>query len=216
MKTIRIAIVDDHCLVRQGLVTMVRDMPNITVMADVGNGRELLDFIASSVDVPDIVVLDVRMPILDGYDTLRILKKEWPTIKVIMLTMYDSEINMLKFLYAGADGYIVKSDTLKEFGTALITVYNEGLYYPDNLLRKISLAIADKKRNKYIQMTENEYAFLCICCSELTLKEIAVKMNQSFRTVQGYRDTLFKKLNIRSRVGLAIYAIETGIEPIYG
>lgn len=208
---IRIGLADDHLLMRKGLTMLINGFDNIQVITDTENGRELLDKIHTLNEPPDICILDVRMPVLNGFETLLQLKQQWPHVKALMLSMYDNELSIIKFMRNGADGYIVKDCDPKELEKAILRVYSCGIYYPEALLNQIPRVNDKNINNIFPELSAKEYTFLSYCGTELTLKEIADRMNQSLRTIEGYRDHLLKKLNVKSRIGLAVFAIEAGI-----
>jgi len=207
---ITIAIADDHALVRKGLTLLITSQLNLKIVAEADNGKSLIAQIASLNQPPDICITDVRMPVLNGFETLKELKNKWPAIKVLILTSFNSEVSILKFLRNGADGYIMKHNSPGELYNAISQVHAGGMYFPPDLLKTIPAAGASLGLYPS-SISTKEYIFLSYCSTELTYKEIAGKMNQSLRTIEGYRDTLLKKLNLKSRIGLAVYAIETGI-----
>src|SRR5690606_35484901 len=187
---VSVALADDHLLMRKGLCLLINEHHDLQVIADAGDGKALLDMLeVGSNNLPDVCILDVKMPVLNGYDTLAEIKKRWPLMKVLILSMYDNELSILKLLRSGADGYCVKGEDPTEFCNAIIHVYNGGIYYPSGLLQQLSLNMSkDDVPHRLLQVTAREYTFLSYCSTELTYKEIAARMNVSVRTAEGYRD----------------------------
>ena len=159
------------------------------------------------------------MPEKDGYETSLWLKENYPDIKVLALSMYDDETAIIRMLKNGVRGYILKDAEPAELRTAIESVFNKGFYYSEMVTGRLMRTITDMEdegnnTRKILNLTERETDFLKLACSEMTYKEIAAEMHLSPRTIDGYRDTLFEKLNIKTRTGLAIYAIKNGIVKI--
>lgn len=211
-----IALADDHVLLRKGLASLVNDL-GYTVILEVDNGQELIDKLQAGTE-PDLVLMDINMPVKDGYEATRWIKDNKPLIKVLALSMYDDEQAILKMLKNGARGYILKDSEPGELRAALDAVANKGYYYSElvtgKLIHSINKADDDAADGNLSKLTDREVDFLKLACSELTYKEIAAQMHLSPRTIDGYRDALFEKLNIKTRTGLAIYAIKNGLVSI--
>lgn len=210
----QIAIADDHILLRKGLASLVQNF-GYAVILEADNGRELLDKITKGI-LPDLVLMDINMPEMNGYDTTLWLKQNLPDIKVLALSMYDDETAIIRMLKSGAKGYILKDAEPGELHSAMESVLNKGFYYSEMVTGRMMHTIADMDDEqtgikKLQSLTDRELEFLKLVCSEMTYKEIAVKMFLSPRTIDGYRDTLFEKLSVKTRTGLAIYAIKNGI-----
>ena len=209
-----IVLVDDHSLLRNGLAELVKSLGH-TVLFEADNGK---DFIAKlkSKTLPDIVLLDINMPEMDGYETAQWLKTNHYDIKVLALSMYDNETSIIRMLKSGAKGYILKDSEPAELKAAIHALMEKGFYYSDLVSGKLMHAInkmddegVDLKG--LVPLNERETDFLKYTCSELTYKEIADKMFVSPRTIDGYRDALFEKLHVKTRVGLVMYAIKNGV-----
>lgn len=166
-------------------------------------------------NLPEIILLDINMPEMDGYETAAWLKSHYPEIKILVLSMYDNENSIIRMLKSGARGYILKDAEPAELKNALDAVAKKGFYYSEFVTGRLIHNINsedDKKTIKNItDLNARELEFLKLVCSELTYKDIADKMCLSARTIDGYRDALFEKLNAKSRVGLVLYAIKNGI-----
>jgi two-component system, NarL family, invasion response regulator UvrY len=209
-----IALVDDHSLLRKGLAQIVESL-GYTVAFEADNGKEFTEKI-DKVHLPDIVLMDINMPEMDGFQTTQWLKKNHPGINVLALSMYDNESSIIRMLKCGAKGYILKDSEPAELRTAIDALMTKGFYYSDLVSGKLIHAInkiddEDGELKSLIQLNERETDFLKYACTEMTYKEIADKMFVSPRTIDGYRDGLFEKLHIKTRVGLVMYAIKNGI-----
>ncbi len=213
----KIALADDHTLLRKGVANLVQNF-GYTVVLESDNGRELTESIAKG-NIPDLVLLDINMPEKDGYETSLWLKENYPDIKVLALSMYDDETAIIRMLKNGVRGYILKDAEPAELRTAIESVFNKGFYYSEMVTGRLMRTITDMEdegnnTRKILNLTERETDFLKLACSEMTYKEIAAEMHLSPRTIDGYRDALFEKLEIKTRTGLAIYAIKNGIVKI--
>ena len=207
-KTIKVCLVDDHVLLRNGLAALIRKF-GYDVHSECDNGKRLIDTLKIN-DLPDIVLMDINMPVMDGYDTTLWLKKNFPLINVIALSMYDDEAAIIRMLRNGARGYILKNADPMLLKTAIEDVVNSGFHYSDKVTGRILhhvITEMDDSQGAGIKLNEKEIQFLKLAGSDLTYKEIAEKMFLSPRTIDGYREALFAKLDVKSRVGLVLYAI---------
>jgi two-component system, NarL family, invasion response regulator UvrY len=209
---IKLALADDHNLFRKGVEELIGDFDNMQVLYSVANGKELINLLSAAKVLPDVCILDINMPELNGFETAKQIKETWPDIKILAVSVYDSQFNILGMLRAGAGGYLLKDAQPDILRKAIETIYQKGFYHSEMVSGKIMHQIISKpKEVAAIELSENETQFLKLCCSEMTYKEIAVIMGISHRTIDGYRDHLFQKLNIKSRTGLVIYAFKMGI-----
>lgn len=212
---VRVAIAEDHAMVRSGFVSLLNEQPGVRVLYEASNGHELIETLRSCSELPDVCLVDVKMPKLNGYETTARVKKQWPNMKVIALTMCDSEVTVLRMLQNGAEGFVLKDSAFHELSKAILHVHQGGCYFSKKVYAGMA-TIMEKTDNKpAAYITEKEFHFLTLCCSDLTYREIATEMNVSIRTVEGYRDALFHKLDINSRLGLMYYGLNSGIEPYY-
>lgn len=207
-----IAIADDHTLLRNGLVQLVESL-GFSVLFHVDNGEDLLHQMEDG-KVPNMVLTDINMPRRNGYEVVSYINKCFTHVKVLVLSMYDDEDAIIKMLRLGACGYVLKDSEPDELKFAIESVFKKGFYYSDLFSQKIMDVVntTTNKTDVYSDtLTARETEFLSHCASELTYKDIAIKMGVSPRTIDGYRDQLFEKLHIKTRVGLVLYAIKQGI-----
>ncbi|MFB9841222.1 response regulator transcription factor [Mucilaginibacter ginsenosidivorans] len=202
---IQIALVDDHRLFRSGIAYLINNFHHYSVLFEAGDGEEMIKKIQSKLK-PDIILLDISMPKMDGISTARWLRTNHPDIKIIVLSMFEDAEKVLTMVRMGVKGYLLKDAEPVDFEDALMKVANDEIYYPDfvtrHLVHNINIDFTLAKLNS------REIEFLKLSATELTYKEIAEHMCISSRTVDGYRDQLFEKLQIKSRIGLVLYAIK--------
>jgi two-component system invasion response regulator UvrY len=212
---IKVALADDHILLRKGLAGVVDSFGDYAVLFEADNGQHFTQQIKKHGE-PDIVLMDINMPEMDGYATAQWIKQHYPLVNVIALSMYDNENAIIRMFKAGAKGYILKDSEPPELKKALDSVHQKGYYYSElvtgRLIHSINKMDDEKGEIKTLnELNDREIEFLKHACSEMTYKEIAEKMHLSPRTIDGYRDTLFEKLEIKTRVGLVMYAIKNSI-----
>jgi two-component system invasion response regulator UvrY len=207
---IKIALVDDHVILRKSLAILIEMFPDFQIILQASNGQDFIDRLKQS-EIPDIVLLDITMPVMDGVETARWLKENHPQVKVLALSMIKNDFIVIRMLKNGARGYILKDSDPAELKDALISVYTKGYYYNELITPRMKSREAFQDDLPKMMLTEQELIFLRWACTEKSHKQIADEMNISPRTVDGYPDSLFKKLDVGSRVGIAIYAIRNGI-----
>jgi len=209
---IKIAIADDHDIVVKGYTEIIHDFGGFNVDIIASNGKELFDKLMASEILPDIIVLDISMPIWDGYETLIAIKKKWPDMKVLILTMHKHEMAIIKMFRSGASGYLLKNCKPQELELALNSIYNSGFYVSEIA----SINFYQRLKNSSIMptLTEMELQLLKLCHTDLTYKEIGDKIGVSDRSVAGYRTSLFDKLGVNSREGLVLCGIQMGVIPV--
>ncbi|MBK7587846.1 MAG: response regulator transcription factor [Bacteroidetes bacterium] len=211
--THNIVIVDDHILIAKAIASIVNEHLNYQVLYEVSNRKMLMEKMANAKNIPDIVLLDISMPIMNGFETAAWLKLTHPDVLILTLSMQDDDDSLIKMIKAGAKGYLLKNVEPNELIQALDALITKGYYFPDwaatKVFNNVGFAI-EKGDDQKVKISDREKEFLSFVCTEYTYKEIAEKMYCSPRTVEGYRDALFDKLNLKSRVGLAMYAIKNG------
>lgn len=206
------ALADDHSLLRSALAKLINTFENYTILFEADNGKDLRNKILQQV-VPDIVLLDVNMPEMDGFETTQWIHKTYPQIKVLALSMFSDEKTIIKMFRVGAKGYLLKNTDADELKKALDSLVDKDVYLSDYVSGKLVSGLHEDldKPVKQVVLNEKEREFLRWTCSELSYKDIAAKMFVSPRTVDDYRQALFHKLKVHSRVGLVMYAIKNGI-----
>lgn len=211
-----VVIVDDHLLIAKAITAIIDEFEGYEVLYEADNGSSLIERLKSSKNSPDIVLLDISMPIMDGFETAKWLKDNYPEVKVIALTMQADDESLIKMIKNGASGYLNKNVHPAELKKALDAVSSRGMYYPDWATSKLLYALANEHtaQKGKIKITEREEEFLKYACTELTYKEIGEKMFCSARTVESYRDSLFEKLGVKTRVALALYAVKAGLHKL--
>jgi two-component system, NarL family, invasion response regulator UvrY len=211
---IKVALADDHVLLRSALASLIDSFGDCKVIYQANNGEEFANFLVEG-PIPDVAILDLNMPQMDGYDCARLIQKNFPSVLVLMLTMYDSELSLIRLLQAGVKGFLRKDIHPSELKFAIHSVVAAGYYYSNHTTDRLAnlLRSSNEKKNfvQNLMLTEQELQFLKLTCSDLTYKEIAQKMTLNPRSVDSLRDQLFVKLDVRSRVGLAIVAIKNGV-----
>ena len=197
------------------MVELIDGFNGYHVIGECNNGREFMTLL-KSIESPDIVLLDINMPEMDGHETAVWINQEHPRIKVIALSMYDDEKSIIRMIKAGARGYVLKDAEPTELRKAFDDVMNKGYYYSDLVSGVLvhSLHSDEPGNQRKVNINERETEFLKLACTEMTYKEIADRMCLAPRTIDGYRETLFEKLSVKSRVGLVMYAIRNGFVKI--
>jgi DNA-binding NarL/FixJ family response regulator len=209
-ETIKIVIADDHVVLRNGLAELINKL-GYNVLFQASNGREITERLTSSF-VPDIILMDINMPEMDGFATTSWVKNHYKKVKVIALTMYDDEGAIIRMLKNGARGYLLKSSEADELQRAIESVYIKGFYYSEMVTGALFRSVReDEEAGIVSRLNEREIQFLKLSATEMTYKEIADVMFVSPRTVDGYREMLFEKLNVKSRIGLVLFAIKNRI-----
>jgi len=210
MNNINIAVVDDHRLFRSGMVELVKSLnSSFNVMLEAENGKDFLEKLKSSTP-PDIVLLDISMPVMDGFCTAEALQKLHPDLKVLIISMNEDEASLIKMLKFGVKGFVGKDIEPDELKMAISKILHDGFYYSDKITEHLINTLQPTEQKNIIEtLTEREIEFLILACSEKTYKNIADDMILSPKTVEGYRDSVYAKLMIKSRVGLVMFAIKS-------
>lgn len=211
-KITQVAVVDDHTLFRNALARLINTFNGFSVFFEAENGEELKNKLRKNL-IPDIILLDINMPGMNGFETSEWLYKNYPQIKVLALSMFNDDSTIIRMLKAGAKGYIMKTAEPNELYLALRSVVQKNFYLSEHISGKIvgGLNKNIEIRENAVSLTDKEIEFLKLSCSELSYKEIGEKMFVGTRRVEDHRNSLFEKLKMRSRVGLVIYAIKNGI-----
>lgn len=207
---ISIAIVDDHHLVAEALSNLVQKFDNYEVLFVAENGRDFLNQLRAGV-LPDIVLLDLNMPEMDGFETADQLRLLYPSIRILALSMTDREEDIMRMLRHGVRGYLLKGCRPAELRQAFEDVMTKGRYYSEFVTSQIIRSLNGPQNGLPYKLNSREQDFVKAACSELTYNEIADQMCVSPRTVDGYREAVFQKMGVRNRVGMAIEAIKQGL-----
>ena len=211
--SIKIGLIDDHSLLRKGMVELIENYEGYEVLFEAGNGKELMDVLGRTTELPSMLIMDVNMPVMNGFEAMEWLKDTYPDLPVLALSMYDDDHSIVKMMSLGAKGYILKDAEPDEFKEAMDALVDKGFYY-SRRVGKLLLEKVQGGQSSAADINDREKEFLSWACTELTYKEIADKMFVSPRTIDGYRESLFVKLEVKNRVGLAMYAIKSGIYKI--
>ncbi len=213
-RQIKIALVDDHILLRSALAQTIDQFEGCKVVFQASNGQELLDAKKAGLEI-DLILLDLNMPGMDGFQTAQYFSKNFPKVYILMLTMYDSELALIRLVQAGARGFLKKDIHPVELKNAISCVMEAGYYYSNqstgrimNLFKNANSKGSSMQKNL---LNDQEIDFLSKVCTDLTYKEIAEVMRMNPRSVDNLRDNLFNKLDVKSRVGLAMFSIKNGI-----
>ncbi|MGE4514038.1 MAG: response regulator [Chryseobacterium sp.] len=205
-----IVIVDDHILIAKALEGIIGNFKDFEVIYVAENGKDLIQKFENKSKIPDIILLDISMPIMDGFETVLWLKENHPDIKVMALSMQGDDKSVIKMIKNGAKGYLLKNTHPQELENALIKLNTDGFFYPDWASKIIFSNMNNEETAANVRISEREKEFLKYTVTELSYKEIADKMCCSPRTVESYRDQLCDKLDLKTRVGLAVFAIKNG------
>jgi DNA-binding NarL/FixJ family response regulator len=209
---IKIALVDDHTLFRQGLVHLLSLYPNLKVVMQAVNGAMFLQELEKAEEIPDICLLDVNMPGLNGYKTMAIISEKWRDLKVLAVSMHDNEYATIRMVRNGARGYILKTADPDELHHAIIAIYEKGYYLTEDMSgRFIKHLHNDPDDIPLLELTDKEIEYLNYLACDLGIKEIAEKMEMKTRTLEKHIEILSKKLQIKTRIGMVMFAVKSGI-----
>ena len=203
-----VVIVDDHLLVADSLKMLIETFSGYRVLYHAKNGMDLQQKIIANKSIPDVILLDVNMPLMNGNETMEWLSKEHPDVKVLALSMDDDEQIVLGMLSRGANGYLLKDIHPDALKIALNEVIEKGYYHSENVVNTLLKSLKPKKEIPTIRLAEHDLKFMQLSCSELTYAEIASQMFLSPKTIDSYRSKLFKRFQVKNRVGLVIFALK--------
>ena len=207
-KEYNLVIVDDHLLVADSLKMLIGMFSGYHVIYHAKNGYDLQQKMKLEKLQPDVILLDVNMPVMNGYETMEWIEATHPDIKVLALSMDDDEQMVLKMLSRGANGYLLKDIHPEALKIALNEVMDKGYYHSDKVAATLLNSLKPKEQVPTIRLKENELKFLQLSCSELTYNEIAERMYLSPKTVDNYRGDLFKRFHVKNRIGLVIFGLK--------
>ena len=214
MQTIKVAIADDHKIFRKGVVLSLRPYTNIKFVQEAENGEDLLQGLPLS--EPDVVLMDLRMPVKDGMETTKVLSKEYPHIHVIVLSMFEDERFVYHMMDNGAHGYLLKNAEPQEIRKAIMDVKEKG-YYLNGFVNRILLKRSHARQktapnvNSEITLNEKEKDVLKFICMEFTAQEIAQKMDISPRTVEAIKDRMMERFGSKNTAGLVFFAVKNNL-----
>ncbi|MFK7747919.1 MAG: response regulator [Kordia sp.] len=212
---INIALVDDHSLFREGIKAIFQDENDMGITMEASDGDQFIEALRNAVVKPDVVLLDIRMPNLDGYETAKIVLEKYPTMKIIILTMHQEERHIIRMIELGVNGYLMKNSNSDEVIECIESVMEFDYYFNNkitNIMRKVMMYKGKGTPNNIIHdLSEREIEVLELICKEYTAKEIGEKLFISFRTVEGHRKNLLSKLNVRNTAGLVVFALKNEI-----
>jgi DNA-binding NarL/FixJ family response regulator len=214
MKKIKLAIVDDHKIFRNGLKATLEDCADFDLVLEASNGKQLIALLPSA--MPDVIMMDIKMPEMDGIQTTAHVKEHFKGIKVLALSMFNEDKYIIDMMKAGASGYLLKNAEPEEIIEAISTVYEKDYYFNEHLSVTLIKQLAGNTTPGYnaqslVDFNEREIEILRLVCQEYSNAEIADKICLSVRTVEGYRARLFEKTHSKNLVGLVIFAVKTGI-----
>lgn len=213
---IKIVLADDEELFRKGLLFLLEREPNIEVLYEASNGQELVDHLKICEEYPDIILMDLKMPFLNGVEATKLIHKEYPNINIIALTSYNTESFIANMINVGASSYLVKSASPQEMLNTIKEVAHKGFYYNEAVMRVIHKDIISATKNTKSTLDEDfltgrEKEVLELICKQFSTLEIADKLSISPRTVEGHRNNLLLKTQSRNVAGLVVYAIQNKI-----
>lgn len=207
---IKVAFADHHNAVRKSIIYYLESLGGIEVILDANDGKQLIELIHKSPIKPDVCLIDIQMPIMDGFDTLSYIHQTWPEIGTLVFTAFKNDAYKIRMILNGASGYLHKTAHPHEVKEAIEEIFKNGKYYTASFSPRLIEKVLMKKIT-LPELSAKEAQFLQLCLTELTYKQIADEMKISFKSVDNHRNNLFKKLGVKSRVGLALSAIKLGI-----
>jgi len=214
MKPINLAIADDHKIFRNGLKATLEDYPEFNLLIEASNGKELIGLLTDH--EPDVILMDIKMPEMDGMQTTAYINQHFKNIKVLALSMHNEDKYIVDMMKSGASGYLLKNAEPEEIIEAIETVHNKGFYFNEHLSvtlikQLVGPGHAVNAGQQGVELNDREIEILKLVCQECSNQEIADKIFLSVRTVEGYRARLFEKTGSKNLVGLVIFAIKRGI-----
>lgn len=206
-EVIHVAFADDHVTSRMAIADFLKKLGGISVDIQADNGKDLIAKLKMARERPGICMLDVSMPVMDGLQALVAIKKLWPDMKFLIMSAFASEHLVIPMIRNGAGGYLVKTCHPDELKQALIDIHETGTYRSEFITKALW-------KDRGVELSEVEKDVLRQCCSDLTYAEIGKALGKSRKSVEGHRDALFKKLQVNTRTGLAMYAVQSGLVPL--
>lgn len=210
IQSVKVILADDHEVLREGIRSIVQKQPHIEIVAEASNGLELVQLTDQL--IPDVIITDIKMPLMDGLEATRIISKKHPLIGIIALSMFDDDKMILDMLEAGARGYLLKNAGKDEIVDAINTLVNMKSYFCKNISIKMVKIMAatrfgNSKAENKTQLSQKEKQVVILICRQFFTKEISDVLNLSPRTIDGYRENILRKINARNAIGIVLYAI---------
>ncbi|MCW3071102.1 MAG: response regulator transcription factor [Bacteroidetes bacterium] len=212
-KSVKLAVVDDQPLFRKGLISLLKEFPDIKVIFEAGNGKELLEQLEKA--KPDVILLDLDMPGMDGIKTTELLKMQFPEVKIMVLTMHSADMMVLHLIEKGAHGFLLKDTTIEIIREAIYSVRDNGYYFNDRVSKIMVSGLVKsnkiKPSFKTVNLSEREIQVIRLLSQEYKNSEIAEKLFINIRTVDRHRENILKKINARNAVGIIMYAVKNNL-----
>ncbi|SIN79232.1 response regulator transcription factor [Chitinophaga niabensis] len=213
---IKVAIADDHKIFRSGVINTLTPYENISVVFEAEDGEHLLEIMQQQ--QPDVILMDLKMPKMDGIQATIKVREKYPHVKVIILTMYEDDNFIVHLVENGANAYLLKNSEPEEIYEAICTTFDKGFYFNENVNLALLKKVLHKNKQQFkptfkneVQLSDRELEVLKLICNEFTTQEISEKIFLSPRTVEGLRQKLLEKLNVKNTVGLVLYAFRNGL-----
>jgi len=213
---IKVAIADDHKIFRSGVINTLTPYANINVVFEAEDGEHLLEIMQQQ--QPDVILMDLKMPKMDGIQATVKVREKYPQVKVIILTMYEDDNFIVHLVENGANAYLLKNSEPEEIYEAICTTFDKGFYFNENVNLALLKKVLHKNKQQFkptfkneVQLSDRELEVLKLICNEFTTQEISEKIFLSPRTVEGLRQKLLEKLNVKNTVGLVLYAFRNGL-----
>lgn len=211
---IRLVVADDHEIFLDGLALMLSRQENIVLVGQASDGRELFEVVER--EQPDVIMTDIKMPRMDGITATRQILGKFPEARIIALSMFDEEDQIVEMLEAGAKGYLLKNADKQEILDAIASVYEDRVYYCKSTSAKLTGMIAKSKFNPYkqrevVSFTEREHEIIQLICQQFTAQQIGDRIFLSKRTVEGYRTRILEKMNVKNTAGVVMYALKNNL-----
>jgi two-component system response regulator DegU len=212
MEKIKIGIADDHLLFRKGIGSILEKNDGLEIVFDAENGKVLIDKLAS---IPtDVILVDLDMPVLNGGQAIEIIKVKYPKVKILALTLHDNEVIIANIIGKGANGFMLKDDSIEAVTEAIFTVFEKDFYFTQRVqkaIEKIAEKSLKKPLEKGIDFSIRELEILKLICHENSTREIACKLNTSIRTVEWHKQNMIEKTNTKTTAGIVFYAVKNGL-----
>jgi DNA-binding NarL/FixJ family response regulator len=211
---ISIGIAEDQRLFRECLIPILNGFPHLRVIIEAANGKELIASLEKAIELPQVVLMDLSMPGMDGLVTSQYLKEHFPSVRIIILSVHAEERHIVKMVGMGINGYLIKNAELDEVRQAIEAVVQKGFYFNESVLRAIQTGMGKQKPKSFAietNLTSREKEVLQLICQEMTAQEIAERLYISVRTVDGHRNSLLEKTGARNTAGLVIYAMKNSL-----